>query len=68
MTRKFVLALPNYTKSYYAYTNASDCPIGGVLMQNGHLIAFESRNLNDTKRQYTIQEKEMTTVVHGIYG
>ena len=33
-------------------------------MQEGHHIAFESRKLNDTERQYNVQEKEMTAVVH----
>lgn len=29
--------------------------IGGVLMQEGHPIAYESRKLNDTERKYTVQ-------------
>ena len=33
-------------------------------MQNGHLIAFESRKLNETERWYTVQGKEMTAIVH----
>ena len=33
-------------------------------MQEGHPIAFESRKLNDTERKYTVQEKEMTAVIH----
>ncbi|KAG8382501.1 hypothetical protein BUALT_Bualt05G0083800 [Buddleja alternifolia] len=37
---------------------------GGVLMQEGHPIAFESWKLNETERRYTVQEKEMTTIVH----
>ncbi|KAK2997058.1 hypothetical protein RJ639_024707 [Escallonia herrerae] len=31
-------------------TDASEFAIGGVLMQEGHPIAFESRKLNDTER------------------
>ena len=33
-------------------------------MQEVRLIAFESRKLNDTERRYTVQEKEMTTIIH----
>ncbi|KAL5733418.1 hypothetical protein ACOSQ2_033110 [Xanthoceras sorbifolium] len=33
-------------------------------MQDGHPIAFESRKLNNTERRYTVQEKQMTAVVH----
>lgn len=45
-------------------TDASDFAIGGVLMQEGHPISYESRKLNDTERRYTIQDKEMTAGVH----
>ncbi|KAH9688170.1 Endonuclease [Citrus sinensis] len=41
-----------------------DFAIGGVLMQESHPIAFESRKLNDTERRYTVQEKEMTAIIH----
>ena len=45
-----VLALPDHSKSYEVHTYASNFAIGGVLMQDGHLIAFESQKLNDTER------------------
>ncbi len=59
-----VLTLPDYGKPFEVHTDASDFAIGGVLMQEGHPIAFESRKLNSTERRYTVQEKEMTAVVH----
>ncbi|KAL9269125.1 Retrovirus-related Pol polyprotein from transposon 297-like protein [Drosera capensis] len=47
-----------------AASDASEFASGGVLMQEGHPIAFESRKLNDTERRYSVHEKEITTVVH----
>jgi hypothetical protein len=59
-----VLALPDHAKPFEVHTDASDYAIGGVLMQEGHPIAYESRKLNDTERKYTVQEKGMTAIVH----
>ncbi|KAK3032252.1 hypothetical protein RJ639_037426 [Escallonia herrerae] len=49
-----VLALPKHTKVFEVQTDVSDFAIGGMLMQEGHPIAFESRKLNDTERKYTV--------------
>ncbi|XP_042951365.1 uncharacterized protein LOC122286598 [Carya illinoinensis] len=46
---ELVLALPDCTKTYEVQTDASDFAIGGVLMQEGHPIAYESRKLNVLK-------------------
>ena len=59
-----MLALPDHTKVFKVYTDASDFAIGGVFMQERHPIDFDSRKLNDTERRYTVQEKEMTTIIH----
>lgn len=64
VTKEPVLVLPDFNKIYEIHTDASDFAIGGVLMQDGHPIAYESRKLNETERRYTVQEKEMTAVVH----
>ncbi|GJW18357.1 putative nucleotidyltransferase, ribonuclease H, partial [Tanacetum coccineum] len=59
-----VLRLPDVTMPFELHTDASKFAIGGVPMQDGHPIAFESRKLNETERKYTVQEKEITTVAH----
>lgn len=45
-----ILVLPDHIKPFEVHTNASDFAIGGVLMQEGHPIAFKSRKLNDMER------------------
>ncbi|CAL8988985.1 unnamed protein product, partial [Prunus brigantina] len=45
--------LPDLSKPFEVHTDASDFAIGGVLMRDGHPLAFESRKLNDTERRYT---------------
>ena len=59
-----MLALPGHTKVFEVHIDTSDFAIGGVLMQERHPIAFESRKLNDTERPYTVQENEMTAIIH----
>ncbi|KAE8681992.1 hypothetical protein F3Y22_tig00111277pilonHSYRG00011 [Hibiscus syriacus] len=49
-----VLVLLDFTKPFEVHSDASDFAIGGVLMQEGHPIAFESRKLNDTERRPTM--------------
>lgn len=58
------MKLPDQHSPFEVHTDASDFAIGGVLMQDGHPVAYESRKLNETSRRYTVQEKEMTAVVH----
>lgn len=63
MIEEPVLALPNYHKAFEVETDASNFAISGVLMQDEHPVAYESRKLNEAERRYTVQEKEMTVVV-----
>lgn len=51
----------------YTHTDASDYAIGGVLVQEGHPIAYESRKLIELWRESrgsAVQEKEITAIVH----
>ena len=47
MTRGPVLGLVDVTKPFEIETDASDFVLGGVLIQEGHPIAYESRKLNN---------------------
>ncbi|XP_060196262.1 uncharacterized protein LOC132625679 [Lycium barbarum] len=64
MSSSPVLALPDLTRPFEVETDASDYALGGVLLQEGHPVAYESRKLKDAERRYAAHEKELLDVVH----
>ncbi|KAL0438985.1 UNVERIFIED_CONTAM: Enzymatic polyprotein [Sesamum latifolium] len=58
------LQLPQFDRPFEVQVDASDRALGGVLVQDKHPVAFESRKLEDAELRYNTHEKEMTAVVH----
>lgn len=66
LTTAPVLALPDW-RSHKPFTMVCDASyegVGGVLLQDGRPIAFESRKLNPAESNYSPTELEMLAVVH----
>jgi hypothetical protein len=61
---KPVLQLPNFELPFEVHTDASKKAIGGVLVQEGHPIAYASRKLKEAEQKYFAHEKEMLAVIH----
>jgi hypothetical protein len=59
-----VLKLPDFDKDFEIHSDAFDFAIRKVLMQEGRLVAFESKKLSETKRKWPTHEKEMWAVIH----
>ncbi len=52
-----VLKLPDYGKEFEIHSDASDFAIGGVLVQEGRPMAFESKKLSEMERRWPTHEK-----------
>jgi len=59
-----VLKLLDFDKDFQIHSDASDFAIGGVLVQEGRPVAFESKKLSETERRWPTHEKEMWAVIH----
>ena len=50
--------LSSTSKQFQLYTDASDTGIGAMLEQYGHVIAYTSRELSSSERNYSVIQKE----------
>jgi hypothetical protein len=64
LTTAPVLAQPDIEKSFDVYCDASGTSIGGVLMQDGHAIAYALRQLRRHEEHYPTHDLELLAVIH----
>lgn len=70
-----ILTLPKSGKEFVVYSNASLNSLGCVLMQDGRVIAYASRQLKTHEHNYPTHDLELVVVVfalkiwrHSLYG
>ena len=66
-----MLAAPDLDKKMRMEVDASDCGTGGVLSMEckdglWRLVAFLSKSLNKTERNYEIHDKEILAIIRGL--
>ncbi|KAE9275407.1 hypothetical protein PF008_g29360 [Phytophthora fragariae] len=63
ITKDVMLAYPDFDATFDLYTDASEQQLGGVIMQLGRPLAFWSRKCTGSQRQYTMNKKELLSVL-----
>ena len=69
LTRAPTLSPPNMAKGappFHIVCDASGVGLGGILMQDGHPVAYESRKMLPAERNYGVGEQELLAVVHAM--
>ena len=61
-----VLATPDINKEFMIYCDASGTGLGGVLMQDGRVVAYLSRQLRPHEENYATHDLELVAVVHAL--
>jgi hypothetical protein len=64
LTTTPVLILPDLSKSFSIYCDASRFGLGCVLMQEGRVVAYASRQLRKHELNYPTHDLELAAVVH----
>ena len=61
-----MLVVPDPCKEFVVCTNASLDGLRAVLMQDGRVIAYESRKLKDHEVNYPTHDLESAAVMHAL--
>jgi hypothetical protein len=66
LTTTSVLVLPDVHKPFSVYCDASYTGLGCVLMQEGKVVAYSSRQLKVHEKNYPTHDLELAAVVHAL--
>ena len=66
LTTAPVLVLPDIGRSFDIYCDASRQGLGSVLMQEGKVVAYASRQLRPHELNYPTHDLELAAVVHAL--
>ena len=61
-----VLVLPDTSKDFVIYCDASLQGLSCVLMQDGHVVAYSSQQLKPHENNYPNHDLELAAVVHAL--
>src|SRR5713226_6869309 len=66
LTSAPVLKVADLEKDFVVCIDACGQGLGGVLMQDNHVICYESRKLKDHEKNYATRDLELAAIVHAL--
>ncbi|MCO5547665.1 hypothetical protein L7F22_001116 [Adiantum nelumboides] len=66
MTSDPVIVLPDLRKSFVVECDGYVSSIGAVLMQDGRVVAYESRILQGSEKTMQVYKKDLSAVIHAL--
>jgi hypothetical protein len=66
LTTTLILKFPDMDKEFLVCTNSSKEDLGGVLMQDGRVIAYISRKLRKHEENYATHDLELLAIVYAL--
>ena len=61
-----ILSIPSGTGGFVVYSDASKNGLGCVLIQNGKVVAYASRQLKEYEENYSTHDLELAVLVFAI--
>lgn len=66
ITKALVLTLLDVERPFTIFTNPSGVAIRAILTQDGRVVAYDSRKMNEIEQRCPIYEQELLAVIHAI--
>ena len=66
LTSAPILRIANPKKYFIVCSDACNDGLGGVLTQEGHVIAYKSRKLKIHEKNYATYDLELAAVIHAL--
>ena len=66
LTTAPILKIKDPNKEFVVCTDAHNEGLGGVLTQEGHVIAYESRKLKTHEKNYATYDLDMDAIIHAM--
>jgi len=66
LTNAPILSIANPSKDYVVCTDVSKEGVGGMLMQEGKVIAYKSMKLKEHEHKYSIYDLELAAIIHAL--